>query len=103
MGFFRKEKTLVDSSGQNEAEYTRKVPERAVEAARSEETVKKIYREQYDTIAISNIKNRLGLSQKATRDDVVKELKRLRSKSDKTWQALKLNKKETLKIYGIPS
>ena len=48
----------------------------------------------------SNIKNCLGLSQKATKNQVKAELIRLKKKSEATWRALKLTKKD-FEDYGI--
>lgn len=58
-------------------------------------------KKHFDSSTIQNIKNKLGLSQDEPESRVVKELKRLAKKSDSTWKALNLNKKETLKKYGI--
>lgn len=51
-------------------------------------------KENFTSKDTQNIKNRLGLSQKATREQVKAELIRLKKKSEATWRALKLTKKD---------
>jgi len=53
------------------------------------------------TSPTSNIKNKIGLSQKSTQAEVKAALKRLSTKSNATWKALNLNKNETLREYGL--
>ncbi len=54
-----------------------------------------------DSTDFQNIKNKLGLSQGEPDSRVIQELRRLKDKSDATWNAIGLNKKETLKRYNI--
>ena len=62
---------------------------------------KKILQNQPANSDYQNIKNKLGLSQRTSRRRVIAELRRLKNKSNATWKALKLDKKKTLKKYGI--
>ena len=50
---------------------------------------------------LPTIRKKLGLSQRASRGEVIRMLNRLKNKSLATWKALKLNKEETLKKFGI--
>jgi len=66
-----------------------------------EKVRKKILENQPADKRYQNIKNKLGLSQRESPERVIQELRRLKNKSDATWKALKLNKEETLREYGI--
>ena len=53
-----------------------------------------------DSSELQNLKNRLGLSQREPESRVIRELQRLRNKSQRTWKALKLTEADFEK-FGI--
>lgn len=75
---------------------TRRTTDRVKEAQRAAKHPA-AHKETFD----KQVRAAIGYSMSESKDRVIKELRRLSKKSDATWKALGLNKKETLKRYGI--